>query len=160
MLYYLFILCFIILGSSSVRSRCIKKPNVSNIQSKRDSRRWPRWVNGVAVELVAGNYAYFDYNGMKNTWRIYIKFQYNIFNICFLGTEMKCNLQRMPFHNSYYAKYIFLSNLSIYWMICCHCIPHSLKFTMQQWTMKHQATRHKLICIYSIRYVHQYWIYC
>ena len=39
---YLFILCFIILGSSSVRSRCIKKPNVSNIQSKRDSWRWPR----------------------------------------------------------------------------------------------------------------------
>ena len=83
-------------------------------------------------------------------WRIYIKFHYNMFNISILGTEIKFKVQRMPFHNSYYAKYIFLSNLSIYWIIYCYCIPHSLKFTMQQWTMKHQETRHKLICIYSI----------
>ena len=152
MLYYLFILCFIILGSSSVRSRCIKKPNISNIQSKRDSRRWPRWVNGVAVKLVAGDFMCLCLNWDKKhfIWPIYIMFHYNILNISIIGTEIKFEFQRMPFHDSYYAKYIFLSNLSIYWIIYCYCIPHSLKFTMQQWTMKHQSTRHKLICIYSI----------
>ena len=65
------------------------------------------------------------------------------------GTEIEETFRGMPFHNSYYAKYIFLSNLFIYWTIDCYCITHSMKFTKQQWTMKYPATRFKSICIYS-----------
>ena len=83
-------------------------------------------------------FLWLQWDKKHNICRIYKKFHCNMFNLSILGTEIKFEFQRMPFHDSYYAKYIFLSNLSIYWIIYCYCITHSLKFTMQQWTMKHQ----------------------